>query len=169
MLNHLQIDQRVLARIDARVAREHREKLYRPTAVPIVESPAGNVLVVKSAKSNRWGPPQGGIECGESAILGLFRELKEEAGVDPSVARDCRFCYTTRLPVPDCRDGFLLGKSYYFFYVKCRDVPEVSLQTEEVNDFKWLQPQEVGDFLLCRAHFQKVQATLTALQRAWRT
>lgn len=172
MIDHLQLqlDREVLSRIDARVAREHEEKLYRPTAVGIIEHPRGTVLVVKSAKSRgHWGAPQGGIESGESAIMGLFNELKEEVSFDPSVASDCRFCYATRLPVPNGRDGFMIGKSYYFFHVKCHTPPEVSLQVEEVSEYRWLPPYEVGNFLYCQgASHQKMRVMLTALQRAWR-
>lgn len=169
MLDHLQFDYNVLARIDARIAREHEEKHYRPEAVPIVESSAGNILVARSAKSGgRWGYPQGGIERGESVIKGLFRELKGEVGVEPSVVRECRFCYATRRPVSGCRDGFVLGKSYYFFYLQCCSVPTVTLQEEEVDDYLWIEPHRLGDFFLGRASLQKTEAMLTALLRAWR-
>lgn len=169
MLSHLEFDHKVLARINARVAREHEEKFYRPTAVGMVESPVGNVLIVKSAKSNKWGMPQGGIESGECAVMGLFRELGEEVGVGPLVAKRCRFCYATRVEMPGCRDGFVLGKSFYFFHVECGTFPEVSLQKDEVNNFCWLAPHAAVDFLVGRASLQKVHATSTALARAMRT
>lgn len=96
--------------------------------------------------------------------MGLFRELGEETGIDPSLVEACRFCYTTRAEIPNCQDG--RRKSYHYFLVKCRAIPTVTLQMAEVDDFKWVNPQEVADFLAARAMPQKVCAICTALRRA---
>ncbi|GEM_PF-1062283 len=165
----VKVSSEVLARINARIAKEHETKLWRPTAVAIVQCPQGEVLFAKSAQSHgRWGFPQGGIEQGETVIEGLMRELVEETALDTPVVTINRFCYFNRLHVPEHRDGFALGKSYYYFGVRCSAFPDVNLQTEELSAYTWLaRPQ--ADNLICSrgSSEEKSRSMLFALQKAF--
>ena len=50
----------------------------------IVENPAGEILLVKHTYVAGWHIPGGGVERGETIYDALRKELREEAGIDPS-------------------------------------------------------------------------------------
>lgn len=59
------------------------EQGYRPNVGIIICSPQGKVLWAKRIGQNAWQFPQGGIKDDESPEQALFRELKEEVGLEP--------------------------------------------------------------------------------------
>lgn len=59
------------------------EQGYRPNVGIIICSPEGQVLWAKRIGQNAYQFPQGGIKDGETAEQALFRELKEEVGLEP--------------------------------------------------------------------------------------
>jgi 8-oxo-dGTP pyrophosphatase MutT (NUDIX family) len=159
-----------LERINKRIAREHEEKQYRPTVVAVIKEPRGNVLFVRSAKAEKpWGLPQGGVEQGECVVDALFRELSEEVGIPASRLVVQRFLYANRVRIPDRRrDGFQVGKSYYYFQLECvNGIPSLFLQEEEVFASLWANPRlvlrDVGAFL---AERQVPEGKLTPKTRA---
>lgn len=58
------------------------EQGYRPNVGIIICSGQGQVLWAKRIGQNAYQFPQGGIKEGETAEQALFRELKEEVGLD---------------------------------------------------------------------------------------
>lgn len=56
---------------------------YRPNVGIIICSTEGKVLWAKRIGQNAWQFPQGGIKDEETPEQALFRELKEEVGLDP--------------------------------------------------------------------------------------
>lgn len=163
----VEVDASVLARVNAWIAREHALMLYRPVAVPILQWQR-DVLLVKSAKGDYWGFPQGGLNRGEDIIHGLNRELKEETNIEQQLTTVHRFCYANRLEMPGPRDGFLLGKCYFYFHMSCAFLPEVTLQESEVSDYVWMTPEHARGFLTekGRAYPEKTNSMLVALQQA---
>lgn len=161
----------VLTRINARIAKEHETKLWRPTAVAIVQCPQGEVLFVKSALgSGRWGFVQGGIEHQETVIEGLVREIREEARLKTPVMTIHRFCHARRFPDAKPRDGFTQGKSLYYFGVKCSSFPDVNLKADELSAYQWLPRPQADNLIICRgSSVEKSQTMLYALQRALST
>lgn len=59
------------------------EQGYRPNVGIIICSSQGKVLWAKRIGQNAWQFPQGGIKDEESPEQALFRELKEEVGLEP--------------------------------------------------------------------------------------
>lgn len=60
---------------------------YRPNVGIIVANEQGQVLWAKRVGQDAWQFPQGGIRSSESSEEALFRELKEEVGLDPDHVR----------------------------------------------------------------------------------
>ena len=57
---------------------------YRPNVGIIVANDQGQVLWARRVGQDAWQFPQGGINSNESVEEALYRELKEETGLDPS-------------------------------------------------------------------------------------
>jgi len=56
---------------------------FRPNVGIILSNEQGRVLWAKRIGQNAWQFPQGGLSPGESAEQALYRELREELGLDP--------------------------------------------------------------------------------------
>lgn len=56
---------------------------YRPNVGIILTNRQGQVFWAKRVGQDAWQFPQGGIKTQESAEAALFRELKEEVGLEP--------------------------------------------------------------------------------------
>ena len=180
-MNHrpIQVDHHALACVDDLVAQDHMMGQFRPTAVGVVQRAAldltmgREVLFVKSKYSDDWGFPQGGIERGERAMVGLFRELLEEVEIPATIVTSCAFYLRSEIRAQgkDLRDGFNSGKSYYYFGVRCAGRPHVVLNTAEVADHKWLPSKKALAFVqnLKNRDQKKRDDMLRALEEALAT
>lgn len=56
---------------------------YRPNVGIIIANDKGQVLWARRVGQDAWQFPQGGIDPKESVEEALYRELKEETGLDP--------------------------------------------------------------------------------------
>lgn len=76
---------------------------FRSNVGIIVANKAGRLLWAKRTGSqNAWQFPQGGIRVGEEPVNAMYRELKEELGLEPSqvkVLAESREWLRYRLPV----------------------------------------------------------------------
>lgn len=141
------VGKHVLKLIKSCIEEDHRLKLYRPTAVAVVENERGEILLTQSVHGEDWGFPQGGVERGEDAVAGLLRELFEETGILASEVH-C-FCGEERLDTPGrMRGDFVVGKRYYYFHLTCRGgVPKVDLQATEVRAYQWAEIPLTADLI----------------------
>lgn len=57
---------------------------FRPNVGIIICNSRGQLLWAKRIGQNAWQFPQGGIRQGEALQEALYRELKEEVGLDPA-------------------------------------------------------------------------------------
>lgn len=173
MAHRVLVSRDTLTHIDARVAREHRELLYRPVVSGIVESVEGDILFVEVSAGNYWSFPQGGIEKGESAVEALLRELKEEVSIQSDGLTIRKFCTGGQMDIPNwSRDGFTHGKSYYYFHVVCDDVPNVMVDYREAVAYRWVAPDDAPDLTLQlwsrRGMKEKSESMFFALKSALR-
>jgi putative (di)nucleoside polyphosphate hydrolase len=60
---------------------------FRPNVGIILANASGGVLWAKRIGMQAWQFPQGGLNPGENAEQALYRELREEVGVDPGAVR----------------------------------------------------------------------------------
>lgn len=128
-------------------ARETKE--FRPCVVAIIEDSEGRFLFVRSVKSvNSWGFPQGGVDDEETLSQALFREIAEETGIDPSNLTLNKFigCNDLDIPHEPGRDhrGYSRGKRYFAFHIKYNGPDEIRLPPEELDQYEWVKPDEVG-------------------------
>ena len=56
---------------------------YRPNVAIVIASSKNQVFWGKRIREHSWQFPQGGINPGETPERAMFRELKEEVGLDP--------------------------------------------------------------------------------------
>ncbi len=160
----------ILAKANEDAMRHHALKTHRPTSLAMVLSnegkKKGRLLLVRSKRSMRWKFPGGGVEQNEDVLSAALRELREEVGIWPQDLIDVwAHCLTGsvdsyRLP----RDGFTMGKRYYFWLMRCHTIPDIVMQRTEVIDYKWCAPQLAEEFFInLRQPGKNQRLILTAL------
>ena len=55
---------------------------YRPNVAIVIANPKNLVFWGKRVREHAWQFPQGGIQPGETPETAMYRELKEEVGLD---------------------------------------------------------------------------------------
>lgn len=103
------------------------------------------ILVTRRSKENDYMPgywdfPGGKLEAGETPIVGLHREVKEETGLEVQVgATDYIFTNLEGLP-----------ESQYFLLVfECKYTGgDIILDPREHDDFKWVTMEELSEIKL---------------------
>ena len=114
----------------------------------------GKVLLAHHRKFNKWTPPGGHIEEGETPDQAVIREWKEELNVDVEIIPAYESAFSgdsnaTPIPMPfhiDLeREGFDVPHIGYFFYVKVPENQEfLSVLKKELHDVKWFTKTELS-------------------------
>lgn len=145
------IDEEQRIRLWEMVRDLHAKKEYRPVAVAIICDPSRNILLVQSAKNpDEWLCPQGGIEAGESPDEALFREIKEEIGIDRAILDIVQFLGIEELNAETSRSdmrGFSKGKRYFFFSLCYYGAGNLSIDRNEISSYIWTPRQAVPNIL----------------------
>lgn len=114
---------------------------YRPNVGIIVANEQGQVLWAKRIGQEAWQFPQGGIRSAESPEEALYRELKEEIGLDPDhveVLASTRGWLKYRLPKRLLRDNtssFVGQKQKWFLLKMLAEDAAVSFDGSEKPEF----------------------------------
>ena len=114
---------------------------YRPNVGIIVANEQGQVLWAKRIGQEAWQFPQGGIRSAESPEEALYRELKEEIGLDPGhveVLASTRGWLKYRLPKRMLRDNassFVGQKQKWFLLKMLAEDTVVSFDDSEKPEF----------------------------------
>ncbi|MEK9822839.1 MAG: RNA pyrophosphohydrolase [Gammaproteobacteria bacterium] len=114
---------------------------YRPNVGIIVANEQGQVLWAKRIGQEAWQFPQGGIRSAESPEEALYRELKEEIGLDPGhveVLASTRGWLKYRLPKRMLRDNassFVGQKQKWFLLKMLAEDTVVSFDGSEKPEF----------------------------------
>jgi putative (di)nucleoside polyphosphate hydrolase len=102
--------------------------------------------------SDAWQMPQGGIDVGEDEDLALFRELKEETGInegDVKVLQKSSGHYYYNLPYNLQKKfwgGKYLGQKQRWYLAEfIGDENAINIKTEdpEFSDWKWIVKEEI--------------------------
>jgi putative (di)nucleoside polyphosphate hydrolase len=122
---------------------------FRPNVGIIIANTRGQVLWAKRIGQDAWQFPQGGIHQGERLQQAMYRELKEEVGLD---AADVEILASTRdwlyyqLPKHYIRQNsnpVCIGQKQKWFLLRLRsDESRIQLSspdmTAEFDDWEWV-------------------------------
>jgi 8-oxo-dGTP diphosphatase len=108
----------------------------------LITDPGGHVLLVKPNYRDHWAVPGGICEQGEPPHEGCARELLEELGLMIPVGR----LLVVNWSAPNSER---LKSIMHFFFdgATLRDGSEIRLQREELDDFRFVEPDDVTSFL----------------------
>lgn len=118
---------------------------YHKPAWTWVYNSKGEILVQRRAMMKKKYPGYldmpcaGHVDAGESSIMGAIREAKEEIGIDLN-EDDIQFMFEY---IED--DAWEIGQ--VFFVRVDKDIEEMTLQKEEVDEIKWLSFDEFKKLL----------------------
>ena len=125
---------------------------YRPNVAALVLDPAGNLLICERATiPGAWQFPQGGVDPGESPEQALFREVREEVGLEPlhydvlGQSDGYRYLYPQDVSGKKLRKHGNHGQEQTYFL--CRLKPgapqvDVNQKPKEFRAYRWIQPEE---------------------------
>ncbi len=102
--------------------------------------------------SDAWQMPQGGIDLGEDEDLAMFRELKEETGIDESqikvLRKSCGYHYYN-LPYKLQKKfwgGKYLGQKQRWYlaeFIGDESLIDVRTESPEFSDWKWIANSQI--------------------------
>lgn len=135
---------------------------FRAGTVAVVSNSKGRVLAFQRTDyPGQWQLPQGGIDKGESAVEGAWRELKEETGLGRQHVRLVgEYPDWTVYEWPDgAKRGARLGQAQrWFFFEAWDDEVEPTPDGVEFDDWKWVKVSWLVD--------QAVEFRKSSYQRA---
>lgn len=126
----------------------HEPLLYRPNVAAILTRPDGCVLVAERLRfRGAWQFPQGGVDDGESPEEALFREVREEIGVEQRLIRIItkRGGYRYAFPKGRLKYGIYGGQEQTYFLCQFLGTDsDINLTTDhqEFGAWKWILPHE---------------------------
>lgn len=125
---------------------------YRPNVAALMINADGNLLICeRSTVPGAWQFPQGGIDDGESEEKALFREVREEIGLEKSHYEilESRSGYRYLYP-PDVRTKKLKkhgnhGQEQTYFLCQLKpEAPKINVNQDprEFGAYRWIVPEE---------------------------
>jgi nucleoside triphosphatase len=107
-----------------------------PTVGALILNSSGQILLAKSNKwKNRFTPPGGHIELGETVEEALKREIKEEVDLEIEPIRFLQFQELIYSP------EFIHPKHFIFLDFLCKaKTNHVKVDNDEIQDFVWVDP-----------------------------
>jgi 8-oxo-dGTP diphosphatase len=130
--------------------------MYGSAAAVITDGPGGRVLLVKPNYRDHWSLPGGILEHGEAPHIGCFREVEEEIGLVLPPGPLLTVAWTA----PDGERPRPIV-SFLFDGGVLADSETIRLQEEELDDWRFVAPEEFGDYLPPFL-LDRVRAALTA-------
>lgn len=112
------------------------------SAAAVITDPSGRVLLVKPNYRDRWSLPGGILEHGEAPHAGCFREVEEEIGLVLPPGPMLTVAWTA----PDSERPKPIV-SFLFDGGVLADTSGIRLQEEELDDWRFVAPDELGDYL----------------------
>lgn len=107
--------------------------IYRKSGIDV------EFLAVKSKANGHWGFPKGHMEERESEQETARREVSEETGLDIALLEGFR----TKIEYPLSKN---ISKEVIYFIGRAAE-QYVSIQEEEIEDYKWLNYSDMLDIL----------------------
>lgn len=125
---------------------------YRANVAALVVNAEGNLLICERwTIPGAWQFPQGGVDAGESLEDALYREVREEVGLEAKhydvVARreGYRYLYPEKARGKKLRKHGSHGQeqTYFLCHLK-REAPQVNVNQKqrEFRAYRWIPPEE---------------------------
>lgn len=122
---------------------------FRPNVGIIICNTQGQVLWAKRIGQDAWQFPQGGIRQGERLQQAMYRELKEEVGLDASdveilaSTRDWLYYQLPKHYIRQNSNPVCIGQKQKWFLLRlCGDESRIKLScpdmTPEFDDWQWV-------------------------------
>jgi putative (di)nucleoside polyphosphate hydrolase len=132
---------------------------YRPCAGIMLLNAAGQVFVGQRLDSqlDAWQMPQGGIDKGEDAEAAAFRELTEETGIAPYLARlVARSTGEHLYDLPDHMIGKIWKGRYrgqrqiwFLMHFLGTDADiDIATHNQEFRAWRWAAPEQLVDLIV---------------------
>ena len=125
---------------------------YRPNVAALVVNEEGNLLICERwTIPGAWQFPQGGVDAGESLEQALYREVREEVGLDAKHyeiidRRDgYRYLYPAHVRGKKLRKHGNHGQEQTYFLCHLKpDAPPVNVNQKqrEFRAYRWIPPEE---------------------------
>ena len=125
---------------------------YRPNVAALVVNSEGNLLICERwTIPGAWQFPQGGVDAGESLEQALYREVREEVGLD---AKDYeiidrregyRYLYPVHARGKKLRKHGSHGQEQTYFLCQLKPhAPQVNVKQKqpEFRAYRWIPPEE---------------------------
>lgn len=159
----------MLLKMEFNIKELHTKKEYRPVAVAVILDKEERYLIVQSSKGNQpWLFPQGGIEENEDLNSALYREIEEETGIKKGelvIINDNIHQQIVDAPLNRIdKRGFSKGKAYFYILCDYSGDGILTLQEEEVVNYRWVSRDELNQYL-SSSRSVKIQMTLLALSK----
>lgn len=135
-----------------RASREGR--LIIGCASVLFDSSRGKILLTRRADNGRWCLPGGQMEAGESATEACLREMREETGLECSVARLIGV-YSNRDLLLEYADG-----NRFHVLGLCFEVRQMGGQvalSDETTEINFFTRAEIAGLDLLEHHVQRVE------------
>lgn len=125
---------------------------YRPNVAALVVNSVGNLLICERwTIPGAWQFPQGGVDGGETLEQALFREVKEEVGLDAKhydvieMRQGYRYLYPKNARGKKLRKHGSHGQEQTYFLCHLKpDAPQVNVKQKqrEFRAYRWILPIE---------------------------
>lgn len=125
---------------------------YRPNVALLLLNKKGELLVCERIGSKgAWQFPQGGVDKGEGMVEALYRETREEIGLQQKdyklidVKAGYRYKYPAKVRARKLKKHNSIGQeqTYFLCRLKGGERPiDVNQSTPEFQDYKWIKPEE---------------------------
>lgn len=125
---------------------------YRPNVAALVVNSVGNLLICeRSTIPGAWQFPQGGVDAGESEEQALYREVREEVGLEArhydviQRREGYRYLYPEHARGKKIRKHGSHGQEQTYFLCQLKpDAPPVNVKQKqpEFRAYRWILPEE---------------------------
>ena len=125
---------------------------YRPNVAALVLNPAGCLLICERATlPGAWQFPQGGVDPGETPEQALFREVREEVGLESQhyevveQGAGYRYLYPQDIRGKKLRKHGNHGQEQTYFLCQLKPgAPQVDVKQkpQEFRAYRWILPEE---------------------------
>ena len=114
---------------------ENKEN-YRPNVAIIIVNKMGKILWCKRKDGNGWQFPQGGLDEGESPLEAVYRETKEEVGLDKEnirIIKESEEWFKYKVPKNRIPKYFRLSNSKFIGQTQKWFLAEILCEDREIN------------------------------------